>query len=97
MQSLLNRYRRSLRLLVSVVVVVLCSAPVLADQHLHDAALPEELCNLCGFSASAAIADGSDPILPAQTWARMAFAGTVAASPVSRPFENSHSRAPPLS
>ena len=97
MPSLLNRYRRSLNFFVGVAALVLCSAQVLADQHLHDTALPEEFCNLCGFSGSAAAPTGLGPAPLVRSWARVEYPGTVAASPVSRPFENSHSRAPPLS
>lgn len=97
MPSLLNRYRRSLQFFVGVAALALCSAQVLADQHLHDTVLPEEFCNLCGFSGSAVAPMGLGPAPRGQTWERVEYPGAVAASPVSRPFENSHSRAPPLS
>ena len=97
MQSLQNRHRRSLNFFVGVAALVLCSAQVLADQHLHDSALPEEFCDLCGFFGSAVAPAGLGPAPHARTWARVKYPGAVAASPVSRPFEYSHSRAPPRS
>ncbi len=93
----LNRCRRMLHLLVGVAALVIGSAQVLADRHLHDTAVPEDVCQLCGVFGSAVAPDANGPALEAQSWAAVDYPGMVAAPLVSRPFEYSLSRAPPLS
>ncbi len=93
----LHRYRRTLRFLGGVAAIVLCGAQVLDDRHLHDTTVPEELCSVCGCSESALALAGSGSALQALPWAHVDYPWAVSAPLVSRPFENSRSRAPPVS
>ena len=93
----LHRYRRTLQYLASVAVVVLCSGQVLADQHLHDETVPEELCSLCGLADLPQAPAAAGAAVPAQPGSKPVGFRAVASSLLPRPFENSLSRAPPLS
>ena len=97
MLNRLFRNRRALQLVAGVAALVLSSGQVLAEQHLHEAAVPDEFCSLCGFSDSTTAPAGIGAVLPAQPWSNAEAPRPVSSPLPRRPFENSRTRAPPAS
>ncbi len=97
MRSHLQRRFGALKILVSVAAIALCSAQVIAGQHLHDTPAPQDLCSICSFSDSGSVLAGSDE-LPGAQLPEIACHVREASSPLLvRPFERRLTRAPPLS
>ena len=93
----LQRRLGVLKLLVGAAAIALCSAQVLAGQHLHDTHISQDVCSVCGFSDSGGVLAGGGEPPKAQFPEIPRHAQGVSQPPVMRPFENRHSRAPPHS
>ena len=97
MLNRLFRNRRALQLVAGVAALVLCSGQVLAELHLHEAAVADEFCSLCGFSDSNSAPAGVGAALAAQPRSNPDAPRPVSSNLPPRPFENSRTRAPPAS
>ena len=87
----------ALKILVGVAAIALCSAQVVAGQHLHDTPAPQDLCSICSFSDSGSVLAGGGE-LPRAQLPEIACHAREASSPLlARPFERRFARAPPLS
>ena len=97
MLSHLQRRLGALKILVGVAAIALCSAQVVAGQHLHDTPVPQDLCSICSFSDSGhALAGGGE--LPGAQLPETTRHEREASNPLLvRPFEQRPSRAPPIS
>ena len=93
----LQRRLGALKILVGAAAIALCSAQVLAGQHLHDTPVPQDLCSICSFSDSGSVPAPGGEQPKAQLPELPSYAREASHPLITRPFENRLSRAPPLS
>ncbi|MDE0062432.1 MAG: hypothetical protein OXU72_06540 [Gammaproteobacteria bacterium] len=93
----LQRRLGALKILVGAAAIALCSAQVLAGQHLHDTPVPQDLCSICSFSDSGSVLAPGGELPKARLPELPSHAREVSHPLITRPFENRLSRAPPLS
>ena len=86
---------RGLRRLAWAAAFVWCSTQAAAELHLHDAALPAELCTACTLAHADLVSGAVSAGVPDPTWLPATAAGSTRVPANVRPFEAERSRAPP--
>ena len=84
-------------MVAGLVAIALVGAQVLAEWHVEGDACPEECCVLCAHSDPGSALDAVVASSTQLPLTRPVVLGEAAAPFLSRPFNNRHSRAPPVS